>query len=100
MTRLLRAAAAVSMVFGLGAAAQAQEVTRKLVSAFAENGIYVQRLQPWIHRLEQQRSRNSQHNCYRRHNRQTLTKHGADRKLFAGRDEMDSATLSHASTPA
>ena len=51
MTRFLPAATAVSMAFGLGAAAQAQEVTLKLVSAFAENGIYVQRLQPWIQKV-------------------------------------------------
>jgi TRAP-type C4-dicarboxylate transport system substrate-binding protein len=33
---------------GFSAGALAQEVTLRLVSAFAENGIYVQRLQPWI----------------------------------------------------
>jgi TRAP-type C4-dicarboxylate transport system substrate-binding protein len=40
--------------FGLAltfSAAQAQEVTLRLVSAFAENGIYVQRLQPWIQKF-------------------------------------------------
>ncbi|MEY2617432.1 MAG: hypothetical protein RL522_434 [Pseudomonadota bacterium] len=31
--------------------AMAQEVTLRLVSAFAENGIYVQRLQPWINKV-------------------------------------------------
>ncbi|MBU2286815.1 MAG: ABC transporter substrate-binding protein, partial [Gammaproteobacteria bacterium] len=36
---------------GLCAAASAQEVTLRLVSAFAENGIYVQRLQPWIQKV-------------------------------------------------
>jgi TRAP-type C4-dicarboxylate transport system substrate-binding protein len=33
---------------GLSASAWAQETTLRLVSSFAENGIYVQRLQPWI----------------------------------------------------
>jgi len=32
-------------------AASAQEVTLRLVSAFAENAIYVQRLQPWIQKV-------------------------------------------------
>ncbi|MBU1361124.1 MAG: TRAP transporter substrate-binding protein DctP [Gammaproteobacteria bacterium] len=36
---------------GLCSAASAQEVTLRLVSAFAENGIYVQRLQPWIQKV-------------------------------------------------
>src|SRR3954452_16271956 len=31
--------------------ALAQETTLRLVSAFAENGIYVQRLQPWIQKF-------------------------------------------------
>ena len=35
--------------FSAGAAAQ--ETTLRLVSAFAENGIYVQRLQPWIQKF-------------------------------------------------
>ena len=39
------------MAAGLCAAASAQEVTLRLVSAFAENGIYVQRLQPWIQKV-------------------------------------------------
>ena len=34
-----------------GQAAQAQETTLRLVSAFAENGIYVQHLQKWIARV-------------------------------------------------
>jgi len=33
---------------GLASTAGAQEITLRLVSGFAENGIYVQRLQPWI----------------------------------------------------
>ncbi|MFC5497743.1 TRAP transporter substrate-binding protein DctP [Caenimonas terrae] len=36
---------------GLSGAACAQEVTLRLVSAFAENGIYVQRLLPWVHKV-------------------------------------------------
>ncbi len=43
-TALLLAAASVT-------GASAQEVTLRLVSAFAENGIYVQRLQPWIQKF-------------------------------------------------
>ncbi|MDB5896676.1 MAG: C4-dicarboxylate transporter substrate-binding protein [Ramlibacter sp.] len=35
----------------LSCAAAAQETTLRLVSAFAENGIYVQRLQPWIQKV-------------------------------------------------
>ena len=35
--------------FSIGAAAQ--EVTLRLVSAFAENGIYVQRLLPWVQKV-------------------------------------------------
>ncbi|MET0311444.1 MAG: TRAP transporter substrate-binding protein DctP [Burkholderiaceae bacterium] len=46
--QFLKTAAAVLVAAGFCAAAQAQEVTLRLVSAFAENGIYVQRLQPWI----------------------------------------------------
>ena len=42
-------AAALSLAGLLAAgAAQAQETTLRLVSAFAENGIYVQHLQKWI----------------------------------------------------
>ncbi|HEY6513584.1 MAG TPA: TRAP transporter substrate-binding protein DctP [Burkholderiaceae bacterium] len=51
MTGVLRATAGVMLALGLGAAAQAQEVTLRLVSAFAENGIYVQRLLPWIQKV-------------------------------------------------
>ncbi|HSB99708.1 MAG TPA: TRAP transporter substrate-binding protein DctP [Burkholderiaceae bacterium] len=50
MTGLLRAAAAL-LALGCSAAVQAQEVTLRLVSAFAENGIYVQRLLPWIQKV-------------------------------------------------
>jgi TRAP-type C4-dicarboxylate transport system substrate-binding protein len=44
-------AAALLVAFGLSTAAVAQEVTLRLVSAFAENGIYVQRLLPWIKKV-------------------------------------------------
>jgi TRAP-type transport system periplasmic protein len=47
---MLRTAAGLALALALGAA-QAQEVTLRLVSAFAENGIYVQRLQPWIQKF-------------------------------------------------
>ena len=47
---LLRTTAGVTLALTVGVA-QAQEVTLRLVSAFAENGIYVQRLQPWIQKF-------------------------------------------------
>ena len=40
--------ATAALLVGLSASAWAQETTLRLVSSFAENGIYVQRLQPWI----------------------------------------------------
>ena len=40
--------ATAALLMGLSASAWAQETTLRLVSSFAENGIYVQRLQPWI----------------------------------------------------
>ena len=43
--------AAVLMTATFCVASSAQEVTLRLVSAFAENGIYVQRLQPWIKKV-------------------------------------------------
>jgi TRAP-type transport system periplasmic protein len=46
--RVLQAAAATLIAATFSCAALAQEVSLRLVSAFAENGIYVQRLQPWI----------------------------------------------------
>jgi TRAP-type C4-dicarboxylate transport system substrate-binding protein len=49
--RALRTAAALLFAAGFTAAAGAQETTLRLVSAFAENGIYVQRLQPWIQKF-------------------------------------------------
>ncbi len=50
----LNACAALAVCAGaLGASvpARAQEVTLRLVSAFAENGIYVQRLQTWVQKV-------------------------------------------------
>jgi len=44
----------VLLAAGFAGAAGAQEVTLRLVSAFAENGIYVQRLQPWIQKVNAQ----------------------------------------------
>ena len=49
--RVLKSAAAVLVAAGFACAATAQETTLRLVSAFAENGIYVQRLQPWIQKF-------------------------------------------------
>jgi TRAP-type C4-dicarboxylate transport system substrate-binding protein len=48
-SRLL--AGAALLLAGLAPAAHAQETTLRLVSAFAENAIYVQRLQPWIQKV-------------------------------------------------
>lgn len=48
---LLRTAAATALTLGLAAGAAAQEVTLRMVSAFAENGIYVQRLLPWVEKV-------------------------------------------------
>lgn len=47
----LRKAALMVLALGAAAGVAAQEVTVRLVSAFAENGIYVQRLQPWIQKV-------------------------------------------------
>ncbi|WP_255481738.1 TRAP transporter substrate-binding protein DctP [Ramlibacter pinisoli] len=47
----LRQAALLVLALGAAAGAAAQETTLRLVSAFAENGIYVQRLQPWIQKF-------------------------------------------------
>ena len=41
----------MALALGLSAGAQAQEVTLRLVSAFAENGTYVQRLLPWVQKF-------------------------------------------------
>jgi TRAP-type transport system periplasmic protein len=51
MTGILRATASAVLALGLVAGAQAQEVTLRLVSAFAENGTYVQRLLPWVQKF-------------------------------------------------
>ena len=40
--------ATAALLMGLSASAWAQETTLRLVSGFTENGIYVQRLQPWM----------------------------------------------------
>lgn len=47
-TRILRSAVTALLVAGFACAAGAQETTLRLVSAFAENGIYVQHMLPWI----------------------------------------------------
>ncbi len=49
--RFFKTAAAVLALASCTAAAHAQEVTLRLVSAFAENGIYVQRLLPWVQKV-------------------------------------------------
>ncbi len=49
-TRITKTAALL-LAAALPWAAAAQETTLRLVSAFAENGIYVQRLQPWIQKV-------------------------------------------------
>ncbi|MEJ7930716.1 TRAP transporter substrate-binding protein DctP [Ramlibacter sp. AN1015] len=48
MFRTVGLALAAGCAATFSAAVAAQETTLRLVSAFAENGIYVQRLQPWI----------------------------------------------------
>ena len=45
---LVKTAAALLIAASFATTASAQEVTLRLVSAFGENGIYVQRLLPWI----------------------------------------------------
>lgn len=47
----LRTVSAVLVAASFSGGVAAQEVTLRLVSAFAENGIYVQRLQPWINKV-------------------------------------------------
>jgi TRAP-type transport system periplasmic protein len=49
--RALSIAAAALVAGTFSSAVLAQESTLRLVSAFAENGIYVQRLQPWINKF-------------------------------------------------
>ncbi|HYE39872.1 MAG TPA: TRAP transporter substrate-binding protein DctP [Ramlibacter sp.] len=48
---IVHKAAALLLAAGFAAGAAAQETTLRMVSAFAENGIYVQRLQPWIQKF-------------------------------------------------
>jgi TRAP-type C4-dicarboxylate transport system substrate-binding protein len=50
-TGFLRTAAAALCAATISGAVTAQEVTLRLVSAFAENGIYVQRLLPWVQKV-------------------------------------------------
>jgi len=49
--RVAVSAAALLATALFSGAALAQEATLRLVSAFAENGIYVQRLQPWVQKF-------------------------------------------------
>jgi TRAP-type C4-dicarboxylate transport system substrate-binding protein len=49
--RMFARAAAAVLAAGLAGGAAAQETTLRLVSAFAENGIYVQRLLPWVQKV-------------------------------------------------
>ena len=49
--RVLCQAAALLAATGFAAGAAAQETTLRLVSSFAENGIYVQRLLPWVQKF-------------------------------------------------
>jgi TRAP-type transport system periplasmic protein len=48
---IVHKAAALLLAAGFAAGAAAQETTLRLVSSFTENGIYVQRLQPWIQKF-------------------------------------------------
>jgi TRAP-type C4-dicarboxylate transport system substrate-binding protein len=50
-TRILKSIAALLLAAGFACAASAQETTLRLVSAFAENGIYVQHMLPWIQKF-------------------------------------------------
>lgn len=49
--KALKPTAALLLAIGVSAGALAQEVTLRLVSAFPENGIYVQRLLPWVQKV-------------------------------------------------
>jgi TRAP-type C4-dicarboxylate transport system substrate-binding protein len=49
--RIVCQAVALLAATGFAASAAAQETTLRLVSAFAENGIYVQRLLPWVQKF-------------------------------------------------
>jgi len=61
MSKLLSAVLCSALALGAGAAA-AQEVTLRVVSAFAENGTYVKRLEPWIARVNAEGKGNLQLN--------------------------------------
>lgn len=50
-TRILRSVATLLAAAGFACTASAQETTLRLVSAFAENGIYVQHMLPWIQKF-------------------------------------------------
>lgn len=50
-TKFIKAALVLAIAATCSATALAQEVTLRLVSAFAENGIYVQRMLPWINKV-------------------------------------------------
>lgn len=49
--RTLTQLAALLLAAGAATGAAAQETTLRLVSAFAENGVYVQRLLPWVQKF-------------------------------------------------
>ncbi len=49
--RIVRSVATLVAAAGFACAAGAQETTLRLVSAFAENGIYVQHMLPWIQKF-------------------------------------------------
>ena len=50
-TKLIKSALVLALAASSSATVLAQEVTLRLVSAFAENGIYVQHMLPWISKV-------------------------------------------------
>ena len=50
-TKIIKSALVLAIAAASSATVSAQEVTLRLVSAFAENGIYVQHLLPWISKV-------------------------------------------------
>ena len=50
-TKLIKSALALVLAASSSAPVLAQEVTLRLVSAFGENGIYVQHMLPWISKV-------------------------------------------------
>jgi TRAP-type transport system periplasmic protein len=50
-TQLIKSALVLALAASGSASVMAQEVTVRLVSAFAENGIYVQHMLPWISKV-------------------------------------------------